>query len=207
MDGRVRQVLDAAVAEGYLTPAAAHEGPEHSAGFLGCGPEAAASPGRDDEAVDLGTGGGLPGLLLAAQTDCHWHLVDRGARRCRFLEWAVRLLELADRVAVIEADAAEVGRGPLRGTVALVTARGFAPPGPTAECAAPLLRPGGLLVVSEPPDDAGVRWPADGVGALGLAPAARWHSGTAGYQALRAVGPCADRFPRRFARQQAAPLF
>ena len=50
-----------------------------------------------------------------------------------------------------------------------MTARSFGPPAATAECAAPLLAVGGLLVVSEPPDGPD-RWPADALAALGLEP-------------------------------------
>ena len=45
----VEEILDAAVAEGFLTPLAAAEGPAHSAGFLRFGAliEAGAGPGSN----------------------------------------------------------------------------------------------------------------------------------------------------------------
>jgi len=221
-------ILEQAVVEGYLTSTAASEGPAHRAGFLGfeelvfqgqvpqgqVAQEQALSgqwPLDDAVAVDLGTGGGVPGLVLAATTPWQWVLVDRGERRAIFLRWAVRQLGLEDRVEVRCVDAVDVGRGALRGRASLVTARGFAPPGPTAECAAPLLAEGGVLVVSEPPIATGHRWPDAGLGLLGLADAGSWVagevSGTASYQAMVRVESCPDRFPRRFARQTADPLF
>ena len=220
----VGEILDAAVAEGFLTPLAAAEGPAHSAGFLRFGgpgdPRVASGPAltagepvdldSDTIAVDLGTGGGVPGLVLATLTLNRWILVDRGDRRCTFLRWAVRELGIADRVEVHAMDAASVARGELRGRAGLVTARSFAAPGPTAECAAPLLAPDGVLVVSEPPgDDSGAwnRWVPEALDKLGIADIGGWRHGGAGYRAMRSTGTCPERFPRRFKRQLADPLF
>ena len=207
----VEEIIDAATAEGYLTPAAAMEGSAHSAGFLAFSD----LPRSDDPqvgAVDLGTGGGVPGLVLATRTAWRWTLVERGERRTTFLRWAVRKLGLDDRVEVLHADAVEVARGPLRGCVDVVTARGFAPPALTAECAAPLLEIGGFLLVSEPPfqDDlvsSSSRWPVDGLADLGLRDVGNWRSEGATYRALCRVEECPDRFPRRFNRQADDPLW
>ena len=110
-------ILDRAVVEGYLTAAAASEGPAHSAGFLGFQDlEFPGPPILDgDLAVDLGTGGGIPGLVLAAMTPWRWLLVDRRDRRVVFLQWAVRQLGLEERVEVVLSDAADLGRGDFRG--------------------------------------------------------------------------------------------
>ena len=206
-------ILDRAVLEGYLTPLAASEGPVHSAGFLGFQElDLPGLPIFDGAlAVDLGTGGGLPGLVLAATTPWRWLLVDRGDRRVIFLRWAVRQLGIEERVQVVLSDAADMGRGGSRGMASLVTARGFAPPGPTAECAAPLLAEHGVLVVSEPPTNSIVRWPEVGLCSLGLCDVGGWATdelpGSANYRAMIRVEPCSDRFPRRFPRQVADPLF
>ncbi|HVX20820.1 MAG TPA: RsmG family class I SAM-dependent methyltransferase [Acidimicrobiales bacterium] len=132
--------------------------------------------------LDLGSGGGLPGLVLGS---C-WPvtritLVDANERRTDFLDRAVRTLGVGDRLTVQRGRAEEVGRRPeQRGAYDLVVARSFGPPATTAECAAPFLRVGGLLVVSEPPPPhvaegapllpTGGRWPADGLARLGMAP-------------------------------------
>ncbi len=206
-------ILDRAVVEGYLTVVAASEGPAHSAGFLGFQDlELPGPPILDgDLAVDLGTGGGIPGLVLAAMTPWRWLLVDRRDRRVVFLQWAVRQLGLEERVEVVLSDAADLGRGNFRGMASLVTARGFAPPGSTAECAAPLLAEYGVLVVSEPPVSSTVRWPEAGLCSLGLRDIGDWASdevpGSANFRAMVRVNPCSDRFPRRFKRQVADPLF
>ena len=220
----VEEILDAAVAEGFLTPLAAAEGPAHSAGFLRFGGlgDPGVAPGPDVAsgipvdldaetiAVDLGTGGGVPGLVLATLTSNRWVLVDRGDRRCTFLRWAVRELGIADRVEVHAMDAVSVARGDLRGRAGLVTARSFAAPGPTAECAAPLLALDGVLVVSEPPGGDGGswnRWDPEALDQLGMVDLGGWRDGGAGYRAMRSTGTCPSRFPRRFKRQLAGPLF
>jgi 16S rRNA (guanine527-N7)-methyltransferase len=99
-----------------------------------------------------------------------------------------------------------VGRSERRGSFDAVVARSFGPPAVTAECAAPLLRPGGRLVVSEPPDGTEERWPEDGVAAFGLARGARL-PGPPGIQVLTQVEPCPEAYPRRDGLPAKRPLF
>ena len=66
---------------------------------------------RKDLAIDLGTGGGIPGLVLATFTDCCWLLVDRSKRRCAFLKRAVFELDLNQRVNVVEERVTLLGSG------------------------------------------------------------------------------------------------
>jgi 16S rRNA (guanine527-N7)-methyltransferase len=149
-------------------------------------------------AVDLGSGGGLPGLVLA----CHWPssswvLLDGNRRRTEFLASTVSALGMGDRV-IVRCQRAELsGRDPaLRGVADLVTARSFGPPAVVAECAAPLLSVGGHLIVSEPPGGDPGRWPPPPLGQLGLVPDGQIIS-PAAFQRLRLVTPCPDRYPRR----------
>jgi 16S rRNA (guanine527-N7)-methyltransferase len=110
--------------------------------------------------VDLGSGGGVPGLVIArARPDLRLVLVDRRARRTDHLRRLVRRLGIEDRVEVLAVDAAEVRTHlPLPADAAV--ARGFGPPGATLRAAGALLVPGGLIVVSEPPaTDRSRRWP------------------------------------------------
>lgn len=160
-----------------------------------------------DRAVDLGSGAGIPGLVLA----CHWPasqwlLVEISERRATFLESALRRLDLASRVRIAQAAAEEVARQTWRATAEVVTARSFGPPAVVAECAAGFLRVGGVLVVSEPPegDD---RWAGVTATPLGLEPDRRWVTGSAHYQSLRQVRPCPDRYPRRAGVPSKRPLF
>jgi 16S rRNA (guanine527-N7)-methyltransferase len=104
-------------------------------------------PAEASIGVDLGSGGGLPGLVVAtARPDVRWWLVERRGKRADLLEYAVRTLGLRSIVTVVAADLDEWHE--LDGTVDVVTARRFAPLAVTATHARRLLRPGGSLVVS-----------------------------------------------------------
>lgn len=160
-------------------------------------------------AGDLGSGGGIPALLLAVRfPGTNWVLCEAAARRSAFLRRAVTRLGLEDRVEVREERAEVTGRDPaVRGRLDLVVARSFGRPAVVAECAAPLLRIGGRLVVSEPPGGRGERWPSEGLALLGLRPrpAATAPAGT--FQVLEQSGPCSARFPRRVGVPAKRPLF
>ncbi len=110
--------------------------------------------------VDLGAGGGLPGLVIAHdRPDLRLELIDRRAKRTDFLERVVRRHGLAPRVVVVCADATALvgacsaGDRPLADAA---VARGFGPPSVTIRTMTGLVRPGGRLVVTEPP--VGDRW-------------------------------------------------
>ena len=138
------EVLNAAVDEGFLTATVAKNGVDHSRGFLRPGfSDPLLEPGKDDVAVDLGTGGGLPGLVLAARTSAYWVLIERSARRSSFLEWATTALGIQDRVEVVNIDASLVAHSVYRGQATLVTARSFASPPVTAEIGSAFLTVGG----------------------------------------------------------------
>lgn len=155
--------------------------------------------------LDLGSGGGVPALPLALWlNDAAFVLVDSMERRTVFLAEAVERLGLAARVRVVRERAEVVGRDPdLRGRCDAVTARSFGAPAVTAECGAPLLRVGGVLVVSEPPDRP-ARWPDDGLEPLGLSVEDRGLSGVA---VLRQTSECPDKYPRRSGIPGKRPLF
>jgi len=121
--------------------------------------------------ADLGSGGGVPSLVVADRCpDATVVLLERGRRRVDFLRWAVAELGWQDRIRVHLAEAEDAAREPgLAGSFDVVTARSFGPAAVTAECACRLLRPGGHLVVSEPPGTTD-RWPVDALAPLGLVP-------------------------------------
>lgn len=119
----------------------------------------AALPHAGHRLVDLGSGGGLPGLVIAVRRpDVAVTLVERRRSRADLLRRAVSALGL-DRVAVADVDVAEVARD-TPGGFDVVTARSFASPPVTAGWIGRLLRSGGLGLVSEPPDPDGRRWSA-----------------------------------------------
>jgi 16S rRNA (guanine527-N7)-methyltransferase len=120
--------------------------------------QAHAPNGVVHDVADIGSGGGVPGLVLAVDlTDAYVTLIDRRAKRTDHLQRLVRRLGLQDRVTVIAADLTSPPSA-LRGAFDAVSARGFGPPSVTLELGAPLLRRGGLLAVSEPPAAAPDRW-------------------------------------------------
>ena len=187
----------------------------------GSNPEASISIGVPRRWLDLGSGGGLPGLVLAQRwPETEGVLLDASGRSIRFLASAVEVCGLAPQVRVRRDRAEVAGRDPsFRAGFDAVVARSFGPPAVVAECAAPLLRPGGVLVVSEPPGglpsrpdplDADVgpnpRWPAAELAQLGLEPVRIVRRGF-GYQVLRQVSPCPDRFPRRVGVPAKRPLY
>jgi 16S rRNA (guanine527-N7)-methyltransferase len=100
---------------------------------------------RDAHAIaDLGSGGGFPGLALAiALPRARVSLVESVARKCDFLTRAIAELDAAN-AGVVNARAEGWPDG--LGANDLVTARALAPLSVIVEYAAPLLRPGGLLV-------------------------------------------------------------
>ena len=147
-------------------------------------------------------------------------LLEANGRRAAFLRRAIEALALADRVSVLEERAELSGRRPeLRAAFDGVLARSFGRPAVVAECAAPLLKKDGWLIVSEPPArstgggtneeaDAGAqeRWPREPLRRLGLESAEVIH-GDFEYRTLRQVELCPDRFPRRDGVPAKKPLF
>jgi 16S rRNA (guanine527-N7)-methyltransferase len=190
-------------------------------GFLGPGPVGdhlahtlafvvARNSGRSgppETVLDLGSGGGVPGLVLAwAWPESDVILLDGSERRVAFLRDAIADLGLPDRVRAVAQRAEEAGRSALRSTRALVTARGFAGPAVTAECAAALLEPGGILAVSEPPGGDPARWPLEPLAALGLEVAGTITQ-PAAIEVLRLVAPYPAHYPRRVGIPAKRPLW
>lgn len=94
--------------------------------------------------VDLGAGGGFPGLALAAALPrARVTLVESVGRKCAFMRAAIEAARLSN-AQVVHARAEEWSDGEAAADV--VTARALAPLGAILEYAAPLLTPGGRLV-------------------------------------------------------------
>jgi 16S rRNA (guanine527-N7)-methyltransferase len=97
--------------------------------------------------IDVGPGGGFPGLVFAAILPAlPITLVEPSHKRAALLEAAVEAMALP-RVTVVAARAEEAGRGALRETATLVTARAVAPLVELLEYCAPLARPDGRVAL------------------------------------------------------------
>jgi 16S rRNA (guanine527-N7)-methyltransferase len=95
------------------------------------------------DVVDVGSGAGLPGIVLAlVRQDLAVTLIEPLLRRSIFLDEVVSAMELRN-VSVVRARAEDL-HGSL--TADVVTARAVAPMDRLARWTLPLLRPGGLLV-------------------------------------------------------------
>jgi len=110
--------------------------------LLNCAAVAGLIPGRCS-VIDLGSGAGLPGIVIAMlRPDSQVVLLEPMARRVAFLEECLRVLDLGNAV-VCRARAEDV-TGRLAGDV--VTARAVAPMERLAGLALGLVRPGGLVL-------------------------------------------------------------
>lgn len=100
-----------------------------------------------DPYADVGTGGGYPGLVVAILIPAApVTLVEPLQKRARLLETMAAELELVN-VRVLAERAEDAGRGALRGSCALVTARAVAELRELLEYTAPLARTGGWLAL------------------------------------------------------------
>jgi 16S rRNA (guanine527-N7)-methyltransferase len=207
----LHDVLEDARALGFFGPGPLEPQVAHAQGFATIG--RCLSPGAPVCLIDLGAGGGLPGLVVATEwPEVTLTLLEAMGKRASFLRQAVERLSLGHRVSVLEERAEIAGRSDdLRATFDGVLARSFGRPAVLAECAAPFLRVGAWMLVSEPPRaeapaGEGDRWPPGPLGQLGLEPAALLHEGYE-YQVLRQVHPCPERYPRRNGVPAKKPLF
>jgi 16S rRNA (guanine527-N7)-methyltransferase len=145
--------------------------------------------------VDVGSGNGAPGLLLAMQLpDYEFVLLEANARKCAFLErWAARL----PNVRVVRGRAEEQ---PIDG-YALALAKALAPPPVAAEWCLPLVRPGGAAVLW-----VGAGADLDALATVAGRLAAEIRSADRGLAVLAKLGPTPEGFPRRPGVARKRPL-
>lgn len=100
-----------------------------------------------DSLIDVGSGGGFPGLVIAAVLpEVTISLIEPLRKRALLLETAASELALGN-VRVFPLRAEEAGRGALRESASIVTARAVAALPELLEYAAPLSAPAGLLAL------------------------------------------------------------
>jgi 16S rRNA G527 N7-methylase RsmG len=113
--------------------------------------------------VDVGSGAGLPGLVLAV-LGYSVTLIEAQARRAGFLREAAT--RLGADVTIVQDRAEVVGRGALRESFVSAAARALAEPPVALELCLPLVREGGtVLIPSGDPPDFGARSSMIGTGA------------------------------------------
>lgn len=227
MSPAVLEVLERSRSLGFLGPGDLGLQVHHARGFAVALSAAVADVGLADAAhppvvLDLGSGGGLPGLVLA---EC-WP--DAVVRSSRFRRAADRLPAGGGGLPALGGESpggsGSGGDGWSGGRAAgqfdVVVARSFGPPPVTAECGAPFLGVGGFLIVSEPPaedhgnpkagtrgqGDGPRRWPAEGLAELGLETVGTYGD-PYGFQVMRQVRSCPDRYPRRVGVPAKRPLY
>jgi 16S rRNA (guanine527-N7)-methyltransferase len=95
--------------------------------------------------VDVGSGGGSPGIPIALATGIPVDLLEATGAKCAFLRRCVEALEAPCRV--IHDRSENLGRAAGRDAYDLVLARALAPPPVAAELCLPLARTGGHVLL------------------------------------------------------------
>jgi 16S rRNA (guanine527-N7)-methyltransferase len=166
-----------------------------------------------DGLLDLGSGGGFPGIPLAAALPS-WRglLVESTGKKAAFLDIAVRAIGLHERVEVapVRAEALALDRRH-RGRWPVVTARAVGSLAELVELAFPLLSVGGALVAwKRGPLDAELASAGRAVDALGsgaVQVVETSHAGLAGHRLaiVTKVGPTSAGYPRDPADRRRRP--
>jgi 16S rRNA (guanine527-N7)-methyltransferase len=160
---------------------------------------AAAALLGDGPVVDVGSGGGSPGIPLAAtRPDLDFVLLEPNRRKCDFLRKTTAEFE---NVAVVCERAEEHAAGVGRDAYGTAVARALAPPPVAAEWCLPLVRSGGRAVLFVGPS---ADLPAVERAASKLATAVE--ESPPGFILLRKTGPTPERFPRRPGVAKKRPL-
>jgi 16S rRNA (guanine527-N7)-methyltransferase len=151
--------------------------------------------GYEGDVVDVGSGGGAPGIpLAAALPDREVVLLEAQRRKCEFLE-RMALAFLNVRVVWGRAEEQEVDR------FGVALAKALAPPPVAAEWCLPLVRPGGAAIL----------WVGPSADVAGVARVAERLAGGPpedheGLLVLPKLGPTPPRFPRRPGVARKRPL-
>lgn len=159
---------------------------------------------QDGLLVDVGSGGGSPGIPLAwARPELDVVLLEASRRKCAFLQ---RVAAGFPNVSVVCARAEEHGWSLGRDVYSTAVARALAPPATALEWCLPLVRPGGALLLYTGETPPGLDRAADALGATGPEEAAVEGSHRRRLLVFRKVEPTPDRFPRRTGAARKRPL-
>jgi 16S rRNA (guanine527-N7)-methyltransferase len=157
--------------------------------------------------VDVGSGGGLPGIPLAIATGARLLLVEPTVKKAAFLENAMRECGLAGEVLAARAEVAARDPG-FREQFAFATARAVASAPTVAELTVPFLRLGGRALLQrasmEPRERQALEDAAPMLGAALVEE--RMLEGERRILVLEKQSPTGHRFPRRNGVPEKRPL-
>ena len=144
--------------------------------------------------VDVGSGGGSPGIPLALELDLAASLLEATRPKAAFLRRVVAEIGLAAEV--VHARSEEYARGEGRDRFDLAVARALAPPPVALELCLPLVRTGGRLILWTGDVETA---PLDAVAGALAAEVADVHRVDVARRLIvvAKVGPTPARFPRR----------
>ena len=144
--------------------------------------------------VDVGSGGGSPGIPLALELDLAATLLEATRPKAAFLRRVVAEIGLAAEV--VHARSEEYARGEGRDRFDLAVARALAPPPVALELCLPLVRTGGRLILWTGDVETA---PLDAVAGALAAEVADVHRVDVARRLIvvAKVGPTPARFPRR----------
>ena len=162
--------------------------------------------------IDVGSGGGFPGLVIAVLLPgAVVGLIEPLQKRARLLKEMAAALGLAN-VQVAACRGEDAGRGELRGSAEVVTARAVAPLRELLEYTAPLAAADGLIALPKGSalerelGDAEAAMEALGVAAGGSTPMRAVVSETLRIAFFRKTGATPARYPRRAGMAAKRPL-
>lgn len=108
---------------------------------------------QGNECLDIGTGAGLPGIILAlARPDTHWVLLDGNSKKTRFVQQAVLALNLKN----VEVIYSRIEHYEPENRFSTIVSRAFTSLAAFFECSHRLLTPEGILLAmkgSEPENE------------------------------------------------------
>jgi 16S rRNA (guanine527-N7)-methyltransferase len=153
----------------------------------------------DGPVVDVGSGGGSPGIpLAAARPDLDFVLLESNRRKCDFLRRTAADFENAS---VVCERAEEHASGAGRDAYGTAVARALAAPPVATEWCLPLVRPGGRAVLFVGPTA-----DLDAVAKVAAEVVAEVEAYPRGFVVLRKTGLTPERFPRRPGVARSRPL-
>jgi 16S rRNA (guanine527-N7)-methyltransferase len=172
--------------------------------------------------IDVGTGGGLPGIPVADYLSCEhsgmqFTLLDASLKRTNFLKYALSIIsneehnkDVVANISTINMRAELFGRESLyRGSFQFIITRSLARPATTVELCSPLIQPGGYLIVSLDRHSMALSrlWPDEGLEKFGMAKDYEMTVGEYSYLAITQASVCPDIYPRRMGVPSKKPVW